>query len=216
MEEPSTSLAVLEKEAGGLLSRIFGPACDEIGLAFQESLRVYRLKNSVRVLRKARQFLEKAGVEPQSVAPRLLVPLLEGAALEEDENLSDKWAALLANFLNPVSHAKVLPGFVNILTQLSPPEAKMLDLLLERWNGDEDRNGHLQASYLVEELAISGVEYEVMSRNLIRLGLCRHFVSPRLDTPDGYDPDCSIYLDQFGIAFVEACQAPKGCGRPCP
>jgi hypothetical protein len=214
MKESSTALSVLENEAGGLLARLFGPACDEIGLALQESMRIHRLKNSVRVLRKARQFLEKSNIDPQTVEPRILVPLLEGASLEEDERLSDKWAALLANSLSPSSHTKVLPGFVNILTQLSPPEAKILDLLLNRWHTDDDRNGHLQASYLVQELEVSGVEYEVMSGNLIRLGLCRHFVPPRMDTSDGYDPDGSIHLAQFGIAFVEACRPPVEEGEP--
>ena len=56
-------------------------------------------------------------------------PLLEGAALEDDENLSNKWAGLLASAAtsNEAEHSH--PSFPRILSEMSPREALILDKL---------------------------------------------------------------------------------------
>ena len=56
-----------------------------------------------------------------------LLPLLESAALEEEDDLSSKWAALLANAATPDSPVDIYPSFPHILSQLSPREARVLD-----------------------------------------------------------------------------------------
>jgi len=60
--------------------------------------------------------LSEADVSPTSVPLRTLLPLLEGAALEEDDDLSTKWAALLANATTPNSPLAIYPSFPHALS----------------------------------------------------------------------------------------------------
>jgi hypothetical protein len=62
--------------------------------------------------------------EPQPVPGRILWPLLERGSVEEDRDLSERWAALLANA--SMQTTTVLPAFVTILGELSHTEARLL------------------------------------------------------------------------------------------
>src|SRR5581483_8633125 len=68
-----------------------------------------------------------AGKAPQPVPGRLLLPILEKGSLEEDGDLQQRWAALLAN--SAAQPENVLPAFVSILAELSPVEAALLERL---------------------------------------------------------------------------------------
>src|SRR5690606_5504871 len=87
----------LGEQAYQFLERLTGPAATELGLMWGDKARYYRYRNQVRLLIRAREMLEKAGLAANHVPLRTLLPLLEGAATEDDESLSEKWAALLAN-----------------------------------------------------------------------------------------------------------------------
>ena len=65
------------------------------------------------------------------VRVKILFPLLAGASFEEDENLHDMWAALLANASSPDNAAKVRPGFIATLRQMAPDEAALLIRIAE-------------------------------------------------------------------------------------
>ena len=57
-----------------------------------------RFRQAVKLCRRAKQLLDDAGLQAHEVRPGVLVPILEGAALaDDDEALQDRWAALLAN-----------------------------------------------------------------------------------------------------------------------
>jgi hypothetical protein len=56
----------------------------------------------------------------------VLVPLLEGGSLEEDESMAERWAALLANATDPDA-PDVPPAFPDVLRQLSTDDARLLD-----------------------------------------------------------------------------------------
>jgi hypothetical protein len=47
--------------------------------------------------------------------------------LEEDDDLRAKWAALLANAATAEQGDYILPAYAEILRQLTPVQAKMLD-----------------------------------------------------------------------------------------
>jgi hypothetical protein len=72
----------------------------------------------------------EAGFTPQAVPPKILFPLLEGASFEEDEGLHDMWAALLANAAS-ASGENVRPGFIALLREMAPDEAKLLNWLYD-------------------------------------------------------------------------------------
>ena len=53
---------------------------------------------------------------------------LEGASLEDDEDIQKGWAALLADAANADGKVEVKPTFLEILKQLSASEARLLDV----------------------------------------------------------------------------------------
>src|ERR1035438_5844869 len=79
---------------------------------------------------------QDAGFTPQTVPPKVLFPLLEGASFEEDENLHDMWAALLANATSPLSAQIVRPGFIAIWKEMAPDEAGLLNWMYDFLNSE--------------------------------------------------------------------------------
>jgi hypothetical protein len=89
------------------------------------------------------------------------VPLLDGASLEDDDDLRDKWSALIVNYAN--ENQKInCTIYPNILNQLSSNEARCLDKMLEKGTYDVGEFSDLWNEF---ELNWGNVD------NLKRLGL---------------------------------------------
>ncbi len=86
--------------AKDFLDKLIMPAIEETGLLIKEKVTYWKFKNQVKVLNKAKDYCEKHGINPKTISFKLLVPLLETSALEEDEVLQDKWAILLSNMVD--------------------------------------------------------------------------------------------------------------------
>src|SRR4051812_15872488 len=102
--------------AAGLLtkdsvSRILGPLADDVGERLKEIVD-RRWPRVIAVDKKAREIVGDKPV--QTIPDRVLIPLLNGAANEDDEELQDKWASLLANAaLDPNQALTSFPGILS-------------------------------------------------------------------------------------------------------
>jgi hypothetical protein len=114
----------------GVVKRMLGPAADELAEQWRNNVRLYRYRRQISCVKKAETMARDAGFTPKAVPIKLLFPLLEGASLEEDENLHDMWAALLANAASDVGHT-VRPGFIALLRELAPDEAALLKIIAD-------------------------------------------------------------------------------------
>lgn len=196
------------------LDKLAGPATAELGLLFADRVRMYRLKNSLRMLKKAKGMLDAAGIEPTAVPLRTLLPLLEGASLEDNESLSDKWACLLAAAADSHRSGFVLPSYPQILKCLSPLDAKVVDLIYsnEQSGGsvtgvdgqDIDRAWTLKAEIL-DTLGITEDDFLLSFENLAAFGLLqvggRKFGNTKMEFADKSE----VSLTVLGTAFVRAC-----------
>ena len=90
-----------------------------------------RFKTQIKLLAKARKIVNEHGIKPRSVSVKILLPLLENASLENDEDLLDLWANLLANAANPEKSDNVGLGYIEVLKLLSPKEAIVLEKLYD-------------------------------------------------------------------------------------
>ena len=61
--------------------------------------------------------------------PRIAVPVLQNASITEEQEIRELYANLLANSMNKIVKNGVHPGFVEIIKQLSPDEAKILSYM---------------------------------------------------------------------------------------
>nr|WP_255519702.1 Abi-alpha family protein [Cupriavidus sp. IK-TO18] len=71
---------------------------------------------------------QQAGILTLKPIPlKLAIPYLEAAALEDDDSLQDKWAALLVNAANPAKSVDLSRSYIAILEEITPFEAALLD-----------------------------------------------------------------------------------------
>lgn len=163
----ATGLPAIPKAVGDLLMKLAAPAADELGLLLADGVAAYRLRNQVRMLQKTLHICERAGIDPESVPMRTLVPLLDGAAWEDDDSLQDMWAALLASAAK--SPKAVPPSFVSIMRELSPSDAELLQSLFVK-DDEVDRDApHWPPAFGYRNTPWRGKE--VSLDNLVRLGL---------------------------------------------
>src|SRR5829696_7046169 len=79
------------------LGKLISPTIEETGLLISDNIKFLRFKNQVRILLKAKNYVEKNNIPIKEISIKILVPLLDKASLEEDEVLQDKWAKMLVN-----------------------------------------------------------------------------------------------------------------------
>jgi hypothetical protein len=80
-----------------IVRQVSGPAATEVDLMLGDAVRMWRLKRAVKYLEDVKEIASKAGLRLNPVAPRLLFPILDSASLEDDEDLHQRWVALLTN-----------------------------------------------------------------------------------------------------------------------
>lgn len=114
------------------LAKLLGPAADEMGEIGRDYIKGRRAKNAERTLEEAEKMISEVGREPAEVPLKVLIPLLEAASLEEQGELTKKWAALLANATDSSGNRnRVDAGFIEILKQLSIHDARALQALFD-------------------------------------------------------------------------------------
>jgi Abortive infection alpha len=214
---------------GDLVKRIAGPLADELGESLALSLRPYRIRLAAKMFQKTQRMLKEIGVTPHVVPPRLFLPLMENASIQDNEDLHTRWAALLANAAT--SPNLVHPSFIEILKQLAPEDAIYLDRIYDHVQSKKNS----RVTPWIESITIAerdrrtkeGENPEVPFNNLIRLGLIEvgyeiderkiKVKVPRFDMTKhpGVEADFSGDLEDYylltdvGKAFVQACRAPK-------
>jgi hypothetical protein len=203
MDPISTKLAeesidVAMDAAKGFLSKLVGPAVEEIGLLLQDNVKLYRLRNQLKIIGKAKDMLRLASLEPNAVPFRTLLPILEGAALEDDEVMSNRWAALLANAASGISLLLTHPSFPRILSELTPHEAVYLDRL-ESQGGKSEWNSFRIG--LTHELGVTEDNINRYFGNLFRLGLINNIL-------EGATRVNYTKITIFGETFLSACKPP--------
>ena len=205
------------EDARRFLEKIVGPPLEELGGLLADQVRLFRFKKQVEILKEAQKILLDRGINPRKVSLKTLVPILEEGSLEEDESMSDRWASLLATAADPSSTISVQPSFPEVLKELSPKEALILDEIFDlvvseriprnQWTSD----GAIGAS-VKQVLRLSHEEFEITVDNLYRLKLCSApSVIIKGTEPPGRKFQLQtkeiICLTDFGFAFVSACRS---------
>jgi len=151
---------------------------------------------------------------PKAVPIKTLFPLLEGASLDEDENLHDMWAALLANAA--LDEKKVPPGFVAILKEMSPDEAMLLRWISEQqeeqilraetvprkiWRVDHLLDTYVKSRAQDEDKSFDFLDVEANFDALLSAQLVHRFL------PNGWQKSV-FWITSRGYRFLKACRPP--------
>jgi hypothetical protein len=201
----SGAISALIAPVSAFLGALLGEPTEQLGGWAGDILAFKRWKSRVRMLQRAEAYLEVAGLSASEVPLPVLVPLLEGGANEDDESMSDRWAALLANAA--AAPDAVPPGFPAILAELSPTEAALLDAIFEAAHTGPAESWESQ---LVEvrglSMGLDDGELFLATDNLLRHRLC---LAQQVNYPGTISEDPSkVVLTPLGRAFVTQCRAP--------
>lgn len=192
--------------AKGFLQKLINPPIEELGLLVSDNIRLWRFKNQIRILEKSKKIVEKKNINIQQIPLKILVPLLDGASLEEDDDLRDNWSALIANSANNDKDI-CNPIFSDILKQLSSNEARCINKMMEEKSYSDFGFYELWKEF---ELNWTNVY------NLKRLGLIETEKDIYISGPGEYDEeevwnqevhvegDKEYNLTPLGIEFIKA------------
>lgn len=196
------------KAAKDYLDKLVAPSLEEGGGIIADTVAYWRFKNKVNLVLKAKAFLEAKGIEPKRLLPKVVAPLLEAGSLEEESDMQERWAALLASAATDPD--RVPPAFPRILAELSSIEAKILEWMTDRVHQQVGWVATFEEIHDVHHLATW--EYEVLMGNLVRLNLCRPSPNPDLLDADNIRRGTEwlsyqqVEFTRLGIAFVRACR----------
>lgn len=167
----------------------------------------WRIRTQLKVLAKTEERVKAAGLPAGSVPIKLLVPLLEAASLEDedDEEMTDLWANMLASAATNVAAVPTtLPG---LLKQLEPVEARALDTLVD------DRGGAQGVTWAWRTTQLDAGLTQARFENLQRLGLLtviggdeRPMFTSEGDIVLTGSPE--IHVTALGVELVRACRGP--------
>lgn len=207
-------------KAADLLHRLAGPMFDEFGAILADKVRVYRAKNLVSTVKKTERILREAGLPANAVPTRLLFPILEASSVENTEVLQEMWAGLLATASQQTD--TVSPSFIETLKQLTPDEARHLEIICQETLKSLKKERLTDGTELVlwafgARSYIGPKEFDVPPSVYPdiyeRLGLIRrnYIVHSHFD---GFEAKVSSEVDgwyeftEYAIRFVEACHGP--------
>lgn len=134
--------------AKNFLDKLVIPAVEETGLLLKDHVTMWRFKNQVKMLNKAEEYCRRNNIDPKKISLKQICPLLDYAALEEEDLLQDKWALLLSNMVDSTQNIEN-HVFPYILSQISTNEFLILETAVEMNN---DRRTKLNSE--LEELKI--------------------------------------------------------------
>ncbi|HEY3769832.1 MAG TPA: Abi-alpha family protein [Candidatus Angelobacter sp.] len=226
------------KPFADLLDKLAGPAAEEIGLTLKDHVRVFRMKRQVRLCQRVKDICADAHIEPQKVPIKVLLPLLDAAAIEETDELQDIWANMLANAAAGGNKGSgVEPVFPLILKELGIQEVKFLDELYEeamrkrvklraelpsfinvgypQFNIFDLRNVYLKATSPSQTMDANQQQQFRLSFDIVMRNRLLDELYDLVNNNDEQRQEVgSMYrLSSLGARFIQACRTPKA-GEP--
>lgn len=214
------------RELGGFFNKVLGDAATQLGQTLHDWTRFFRYRN----LLKLRDKVEAIHAERQvlgktiPIPPKYAIPLIDRASLEENGELQDLWAALIANATDPERRLELKRVFSDALASLEPLDARVLSFLsTQGWAIFRDIRGtSITVRRISCEVGATEAELRISLQNLHRLGLIVDEYVVRdglvLSSPDHPEfgttsfgttvakPSTSFRLSPLGYDLVRACQ----------
>ena len=192
-----------------------------------------RWERKLRLAERGRELLQERGVQGtlRPIPYKLALPIIEHASLEDNDELQDLWANLLASAVDPNFDGLIRATYIDIIRQLEVLDVHLLRVVYESYKVwfDEKQRTAIHKDYyfspishevgkvdITERLGISFGMYENSVDNLIRVRCLAPYVADEtIDTEfHGVPNYASVTVDyryefvcitSLGVSFVEAC-----------
>lgn len=214
-------LEVSEK-IGGFFAKVLGEPIEIATGILGDKLKFMRWERQVRLIDRVHQINYNRGVEGKEipVSPKLAIPIIENASLEENDLLQDLWAKLMSTAQGKESSNAVRSAFIDIIKQLEVIDVLLLNAMFDGYvnavgknniHNETPRKVSFSKPNIINALKISEQVYEDAVDNLMRVRcVCSEVKvmgsismggeSATIDK--GYD---SLCLTSLGVRFVVAC-----------
>lgn len=159
---------------GGFFNKVFGDlAEDGIGIVV-DKVKYYRIEKVALLAKKTEERLKERGIDiTVPVSPKLAIPLIESATIEDDDDLHTLWANLLANAMDPKTSHQVKHIHASILKDLEPLDVRILAIIERKKleNPDKKLSEMLfDRAKIAESLKVPEETADLSLLNLMRLG----------------------------------------------
>ncbi|MFC1561259.1 Abi-alpha family protein [Candidatus Latescibacterota bacterium] len=209
----------IANKAGTFFAKVFKEPINEISGMITDKLRFLRWKRMVQMADEVNMILkEKKIKDTRAVPPKIALPIIEEASLEDDPNLQNLWNHLLANAMNPKFNDELRYGFIEMIKGITGIEARLLNEFYDALHREgklrpliDVLQHSLKKENIIQTLGLSTDAYAISVNNLMRMQLLYpaflktdgvKIMSAPLTTYKGYD---AVTLTPLGVKFVEAC-----------
>lgn len=124
----------ISKQVGDFLGKIIGPPAEALGGLLSDQMKNFRAANLERIARKWMKIREVRGISEAAIK---VLPFgdayrtVEAASIEENENVQELWAQLIASATDDSRSVKIKKVFIDLLKSLGSIDAIMLDVLFD-------------------------------------------------------------------------------------
>ena len=134
---------------GSFLEKICMPVATEYGLFLQDKVKIWRADNIIKMLKKTKQILENQKILDNNIQahPFLVSKIIENSSWTTEDNIQNMWAGLLASSCTTEENDDSNLIFINILSQLTSMEAKLLNFICENSPLEIDEAGLVTGDY---------------------------------------------------------------------
>jgi hypothetical protein len=169
------ALDVTEKVLS-FVGKVFREPVDQVSGIISDRLKLFRWQRQVRMADKVGEILQSRNIKDTiAVPPKFALPILEAASLEENDDLQNLWATLLANAMDPKSGIKIEYSYIDILKSLNPTDVKLLNTfygVLEKQQGvdwSKISSYPIKKEQMIAVLELSEQNYYMSVCNLFRV-----------------------------------------------
>ena len=220
ISSPSDAIRVVEK-TGAFLNQVFGEMIkNRVGIV-ADRIKYCRLHNYLKLSENTTRIMRDKGYSEGDITRvvplKIAIPLIENATLEENDELQQLWAVLLANAMDLNFNVDIKLRHVSLLREMEPLDLRILHNCYLKQQSEHSKSltkGTLfERSKIAQEFEISEDLIEASLLNLIRLscidpGFLPTSITTRLE---GRQRTHSIYVgtEYFTLTLlgVELCMA---------
>jgi hypothetical protein len=209
---------------GGFFAKIIDKPLSELCGKWVDNKKFDRWENQVKIQDRVNTILKERGCENvRMIPPKLGIPLIDNALLEDDENLQDIWCNLIANSLDPNFDKEIRYTLIDMIRNLTPLDALILKYVYEEsFNIAKDMvdatnnpvrvvDCRVRFDKMKEKIEAEPREIRISLSNLVRVQ-CIQEASLRATVnaiKSGIDAvvtlDESYSLTELGIYFIQSC-----------
>ncbi len=210
-------------KVGSFLSKALGEPIEEAIGMIGDKLKFMRWERQIRLIDKVEEISQNRKIIGKEIPipPKLFIPIMENASLEDNNTLQDIWARLIVSSQDEKTSKNVRVAYIDIIKQLEDVDVMFLDKLYywyqdyTKQNNILDENFYTKLTFskdnIIKSLDLSEFEYQSIVDNLMRVRCIRSEIkiitsimagNEAMTIDKGYN---SLQLTALGVNFIQIC-----------